>query len=113
MPRILPTAHRVLPTETKQLPGPKRNPKPPTPKLASINASAMRFAPVTPQVSPKSEKPKREPRKKAKNDPKFVAAARELRDRWLEKVNTTPAALDCAKYEVSRGVTALPMLSAA
>jgi len=43
------------------------------------------------------------PRVKTKNDPRLVAAARELRDRWLEEVNAgryLPAAE--GKYEVSR-----------
>ena len=38
-----------------------------------------------------------------KNDPKLVAAARELRDRWLEKVNSTPL-IEQRKYEVSRQI---------
>jgi hypothetical protein len=29
-------------------------------------------------------------RRLVKNDPKLVAAARELRDRWLERVNPDP-----------------------
>ena len=40
-----------------------------------------------------------------KNDPRLVAAARELKDRWLEKVNGglyLPIAN--GKYEVSRGI---------
>jgi hypothetical protein len=44
-----------------------------------------------------------EPRKKVKNDPKLVAAARELRDRWLEHINTTPL-LAAGKYDVSRAL---------
>jgi hypothetical protein len=31
-----------------------------------------------------------------------MAAARELRDRWLEKVNSEPLALASGKYDVSR-----------
>jgi hypothetical protein len=46
-------------------------------------------------------------RKKQKNDPKLVAAARELRDRWLEKVNEDPSILlSTGKYEVTRQLTA-------
>jgi hypothetical protein len=45
----------------------------------------------------------RVPRPKAKNDPKLVAAARELRDRWLEHVNADPSALlSAGKYDVAR-----------
>jgi hypothetical protein len=42
---------------------------------------------VVREVAPET---KREPRRKVKNDPKLIAAARELRDRWLEQVNATP-----------------------
>jgi hypothetical protein len=45
-----------------------------------------------------------------KNDPKYVAAARELRDRYLEQINTDrmlpPAAH--GKYDVSRQLEAAP-----
>jgi hypothetical protein len=38
-----------------------------------------------------------------KNDPKLVAAARELRDKWLERITTHPDALvSHGKHEVSR-----------
>ena len=41
-----------------------------------------------------------------KNGPKLVAAERELRDRWLERVNADPSALPSeGKYDVSRAVT--------
>ena len=40
-----------------------------------------------------------------KNDPALVAKARELRDRWLEKVNANPGLIDSAgKYQVTRAV---------
>jgi hypothetical protein len=45
------------------------------------------------------------PRVKAKNDPRLIAAARELRDRWLEEVNAgryLPQA--SGKYEVCRQI---------
>ena len=48
---------------------------------------------------------KPEPKKKvkAKHDPQHVAMARELRDRWLERVNADPSLLlSVGKYEVSR-----------
>ena len=48
-------------------------------------------------------KPKRA---KARNDPALVAAARELRDRWLEQVNAGPMALPSGKYEVRRQLAA-------
>jgi hypothetical protein len=57
-----------------------------------------------------------------KNDPKLIAAARELRDRWLERVNADPSALDSGgKYDVTREferaaslmASATPLLEAA
>jgi len=66
-----------------------------------------------PQPKPKTK------RVKVKNDPKFVAAARELRDRWLEEVNATPLPSH-GKYDVSRQLQApatdskqVPLLTAA
>ena len=53
-------------------------------------------------------------RQKPRTDPNLITAARELRDRYLEEVNTDPALLAGeAKYEVARGgrpapVTILP-----
>jgi hypothetical protein len=72
----------------------------------------------------KVEKPKRAKKAKIKNDPKFVSAARELRDRWLEKVNGEGLSLEAqGKYEVSRQIEAhqtatdnarpIPLLNAA
>ena len=58
----------------------------------------------------KAEKPtprKRATRVRQKNDPKFIAAARELRDRYLEQVNIDrmlPASQ--GKYDVSRQLEA-------
>lgn len=58
------------------------------------------------QAAP-APKPKREPKPKVKNDPRHVAAARELRDRWLEHANADPSALVSAgKYDVSKRLAA-------
>jgi hypothetical protein len=49
------------------------------------------------------QKPVREKKAKAKADPKLVNAARELRDRWLEKVNEEPGLIESSgKYDVVR-----------
>jgi hypothetical protein len=40
---------------------------------------------------------------KVKLDPRLLRAARELRDRWLEHVNTTPL-LAAGKYDVARAI---------
>jgi hypothetical protein len=61
------------------------------------------------QKKPKAPKPKA-----VKNDPKIVAAARELRDRWLERINQTPI-LPSARYEVCRQIAEnreMPLLAA-
>jgi hypothetical protein len=53
----------------------------------------------------KAAQSKRPKRVKQKNDPQHIAAARELRDRWMEEVNSgrfLPA--DSGKYEVSRAL---------
>jgi hypothetical protein len=70
------------------------------PPTSAVGMGFLRF--VDP-VPPKAGKPKREPRTKARNDPKHVAAARELRDRWLEEINHTPM-LGQGKYDVSRAL---------
>ena len=66
-------------------------------------------------VEPVEEKPvvkaKREPKAKApaaRIDPKYLAAARELRDRYLERVNGSTEALPApnARYDVSRALPA-------
>jgi hypothetical protein len=55
----------------------------------------------------KVEKPKRQKKAKIKNDPKYVSAVRELRDRWLERVNDDPSLIGSrGKYEISRELSA-------
>jgi N-acetylglutamate synthase-like GNAT family acetyltransferase len=73
---------------------------------ANITLGRLQFAPAVVD-KPKPQKPKRE---KVKADPAHVAAARELRDRWLEQVNSDPMALPNAqrKYEVSRALPNQP-----
>ncbi|MFA9478798.1 hypothetical protein ACERK3_10870 [Phycisphaerales bacterium AB-hyl4] len=53
-------------------------------------------------------KPKRVKKAAVKNDPRLVAAARELRDRWLEEVNAGRCMIEAeaGKYEVSKAVEA-------
>jgi hypothetical protein len=88
--------------QRKQLPGSSRNPEPGTPNpIQSIASGGLRFA--APVTTVPASKPKREPKPKVKNDPKLVAAARELRDRWLERVNADPSLLASqGKYDVGR-----------
>jgi len=56
-----------------------------------------------PETKPQKAPKEKTPRVKPKNDPRLVAAARELRDRWLEQVNATPF-LAQGKYDVSRAI---------
>jgi hypothetical protein len=56
---------------------------------------------------PPATKPKRAKAPKLKNDPKLVAAARELRDRWLEQVNAgSVVAQALGRYDVGRELPA-------
>jgi len=125
MPRILPGADRQLPTadcglptDARRLPSPRARKE--CAKVAgSLQPGGLRFSvakPDAPQV-PK-EKAKRAPRPKTRNDPKLIAAARELRDRWLEQVNSDPSLIEQqknqrGKYDVSRLPVPVPMLATA
>ena len=64
-------------------------------------------APLNDSTAEKREKTAKPVRK---NDPKLVAAARELRDRYLEEVNCGRHALDAPgqKYDVTRALPAQP-----
>ena len=92
---IMPTLERR--EVTKALPGVRAAKKKVENDHPSLRGK-MWFADQVPQV----EKPKPEKRKKVKNDPKFVAAARELRDRWLEQVNSGNVLLTSGKYDVGK-----------
>lgn len=105
MPRILPgerhegtEAHRHEGMELKRLPAPRKSRNSETatvrPSISLISSGGLRIGDaakvVVMQQTTKSATPKREktPRGPAKkNDPRMIAAARELRDRWLEKLN--------------------------
>jgi hypothetical protein len=113
MPRVLPedrvsgVGSRVSGEEQRRLSGSSRNPKPETRNPSLRQRVGLGPPPSTPQADAVTvrvgEKPKREKKPKAKNDPKLVAAARELRDRWLEHINSGAKLLDAqGKYDVSR-----------
>ena len=57
------------------------------------------------------ERPKRRRRAKQTLDPKLVAGARELRDRYLEQCDARPAIAPMAKYEVGRRIEATPRVT--
>jgi hypothetical protein len=113
----------VLPpgAQDETIKAPRGGEKKPKVPVAVVKPSSIRIGglrsipkPLTPEEkaamkAAKAEKPKR-PREKFKNDPKMVAAARELRDRYMEQVNCDPAAMlppsACGKYDVSRQIEA-------
>lgn len=76
---------------------------------AVTRSSGLKFGVVAEPVieKPAEEKPKevRVKKPKAKNDPRLVAAARELRDRWLEQMNGGERLIEQAgKYDVARWI---------
>jgi hypothetical protein len=99
-----------------------KSPKPPTQEVQPQRPSnGVWFAPPEPPPPTPDEIAKaKEEKKKAKaerpkpprfkNDPKLVAAARELRDRYTEQINAglllPPSA--CGKYDVSRALEHAP-----
>jgi hypothetical protein len=97
-PLVLPAEE---PVAARQLPG-KTEPKRPVVRNMAISCGGLRFAAPVPAVVAEP-KPKRQ---KRKNDPRLVSAARELRDRWLERVNADPSAMLVAsgKHDVSRAL---------
>jgi hypothetical protein len=60
-----------------------------------------------PPPKPVVEKPKPPKRAHVKNDPRHVAAARELRDRYLEQFNSG-VVLGNGKYDVARALPSRP-----
>jgi hypothetical protein len=76
---------------------------PPTRKRVQFGAVPIAPAPI------EKAKPAKVKREKVKADPVLVAKARELRDRWLEKVNEDPSLLLSGgaqgKYAVGRELT--------
>jgi hypothetical protein len=78
-------------------------------KKAVITRSGIKYVDRTdfvpeldaPDVLAEAPKPRRAPKPRQKNDPKLVSAARELRDRYLEHINSG-ALLPQGKYDVSR-----------
>jgi hypothetical protein len=111
-PIVLPGAENPqLESRTLKARAPKV--KAPAITSAAIGAGGLRFA--APKENAIEAKPKREPRRKAKNDPRLVAAARELRDRWLEHVNAGGGDVPIAdaKYDATRAALPQPASSIA
>jgi N-acetylglutamate synthase-like GNAT family acetyltransferase len=115
-PIILPGEPREAEAR-KALPDPRVRPKPRPKAMAPMTPTSRRlsFAPISPPVAAAPAEPEKKPREKKprrKNDPQLVAAAREMKDRWLEWVNAGEYVLEAdGKYDVSR--RALPAAPAA
>ena len=84
-------------------------------RAKTVSAGGLHFgsantAPASGRVpSPEAKAKVKKPRP-AKNDPKLVAAARELRDRWLEQAAASPGLIEQSangKYAVARKVEQL------
>jgi hypothetical protein len=74
----------------------------------AIAAGGLRFAITAPSVIEEKVEIK-EKKARQKNDPRLVAAARELKDRWLEEINSGRyLPMGNGKYEVSRGIERKP-----
>ena len=84
---------------------------PPAMKLALGAAGGLRFAPPAPPAPPAPTKAQRPRVEKAgvRVDPRLKAATRELRDRWMERVNDPLVlpAIAQGKYDVSRTPSAV------
>jgi hypothetical protein len=109
MPRILPVARAAGPCLEDKKAMKKNTGRRPVPQN-NITAGGLRF--VEAKALPAKPKASRGPKPKVKNDPKLVAAARDLRDRWLEKVNSPggePLLLSQGKYDVSRTLASPPV----
>jgi hypothetical protein len=101
MPVILPD-HQAAPA----LPAPRARKPKVTPILNSkcVSHGALRLADMQ-APGPASARKKREKPPKQKNHPVLVAKTRELRDRYLEKVNSEGMLLQAnAKYELHRAL---------
>jgi hypothetical protein len=121
MPVVLPKEKKMLAEESGNKSG---VPKPKAPKRRFVQFGPPPRTPVAPPQAATvvlAGMPVPKKKQKLKNDPKHVAAARELRDRYMEQFNTNAAALTSSgKYDVSRqladdraGVAPVALLPAA
>ena len=99
---VLPTTP-VDPAPVATLPAPRtRKSRAGRPKPAPQVLCGFRFE-GQPEPQAKKAPPPKRPR--LKNDPVYVAAARELRDRWLEEVERDPSLiLPQGKYDLARAL---------
>jgi len=111
MPILIPEAQKALPEPEKKT----RSGETPKPQLMPPTRRRVQFGPVPtaqpPEPVVEKPKPEKKKREKVKADPAHVAAARELRDRWLEQVNASGGRAPLigeGKYDVARHLPATP-----
>jgi hypothetical protein len=93
--------------EKKRLPGAKRaKQREEILPASAIQSGGLRLSPVVAAAPAPVEKAKPQRKPQAKNDPALVAKARELRDRWMDRLNSGAALAGEGKYDVSRALTA-------
>jgi hypothetical protein len=93
----------------------------PAENLATLRRNGLRFDIPEQDVPPAEMKlakllsaKEKPPRAKRHSDPRLVAAARELRDRWLEQINTNSLLIAApGKYAVGRAVQVIVAPNAA
>ena len=76
-------------------------------KKSGGGLGGLRFGPprpAAPSPSAPAPRPDKPARAAVKHDPKLIAAARELRDRYLERFNAEDFAPTGGKYDVSRAI---------
>jgi ribosomal protein S18 acetylase RimI-like enzyme len=111
MPILLPRTERAIveKAQRKKLPGPvqagKLSPRVPVYSRFDVRQGGLR-SPLRPQIEDQKvtdhPKPARQKQEAVKIDPKLLAAARELRDRWLERMNCGELGRIEGKYEIAR-----------
>jgi hypothetical protein len=106
---ILPEPESAAPRKRSgETPKPRKKDAPPVRAMPDPLSGALFFAPPAPAPGGAvKKKPAREKKPKAKNDPRLIAAARELRDRWLERVNAPGGATSLpsnGKYDVNKAL---------
>ena len=112
-PRLCPDAEKQVTGEAPVLRRRGRTPpaappvKPAPPALAGFGFMSATPPAPTPAAKAARPRPAVPSREKPKADPKAVALARELRDRWLEAVNDDASLLlPAPKYDVARALPA-------
>jgi hypothetical protein len=117
--KALPVAGAAPGAEVEKKPRAKKGKTAPGASVSRPPSRGVWIAPPPPTkeqiaAAKKAEKAKKvkAPRPRMKNDPKLVAAARELRDRYTEQINAAPGTLlspsASGKYDVSRQLESAP-----